>query len=48
MGMTPLYGTPDPNEAKRTIHQAVDAGVTMIDTADAIMAATTKSWWVKR
>ncbi len=35
MGMTPLYGTPDPEEAKRTIHRAVDAGVTMIDTADA-------------
>ena len=35
MGMTPLYGTPDPQEAKRTIHRAVDAGVTMFDTADA-------------
>lgn len=35
MGMTPLYGTPDPEEAKRTIHRAVDGGVTMIDTADA-------------
>lgn len=35
MGMTPLYGTPDPEEAKRTLHRAVDAGVTMIDTADA-------------
>ena len=35
MGMTPLYGTPDPEEAKRTIHRAVDAGVTMFDTADA-------------
>jgi aryl-alcohol dehydrogenase-like predicted oxidoreductase len=35
MGMTPLYGTPDPEEAKRTIHAALDAGVTMIDTADA-------------
>ena len=35
MGMTPLYGTPDPEEAKRTIHAAIDAGVTLIDTADA-------------
>jgi len=34
MGMTPLYGVPDPEEARRTIHEAVDAGVTMIDTAD--------------
>jgi len=35
MGMTPLYGTPDPEEAKRTVHAAIDAGITMIDTADA-------------
>lgn len=35
MGMTPLYGTPDPEEAKRTLHAAIDAGVTLIDTADA-------------
>ena len=34
MGMTPIYDTPDPAEAKATIHAAVDAGVTMIDTAD--------------
>ena len=34
MGMTPIYGEPDPAEAERTIHAAVDAGVTMIDTAD--------------
>ena len=35
MGMTPIYATPDPDEAIATIHAAVDAGVTMIDTADA-------------
>ena len=35
MGMTPLYGTPDPEEAVRTLHAAIDAGVTLIDTADA-------------
>lgn len=35
MGMTPLYGTPDPEEAERTIHAAIDAGITLIDTADA-------------
>jgi len=34
MGMTPIYDTPDPDEAIATIHAAVDAGVTMIDTAD--------------
>lgn len=35
MGMTPIYATPDPDEATATIHAAVEAGVTMIDTADA-------------
>jgi len=34
MGMTPIYATPDPDEAVATIHAAVDAGITMIDTAD--------------
>jgi aryl-alcohol dehydrogenase-like predicted oxidoreductase len=34
MGMTPIYVTPDPDEAIATIHAAVDSGVTMIDTAD--------------
>lgn len=35
MSMTPLYDKPDPDEAVRAIHAALDAGVTMIDTADA-------------
>ncbi len=35
MGMTPIYATPDPDEAIATIHAAVDAGVTLIDTANA-------------
>lgn len=35
MGMTPIYATPDPDEAVATIRAAVDAGVTLIDTADA-------------
>lgn len=35
MGMTPIYGQPDPEEAAQTIHAAIDAGVTLIDTADA-------------
>ena len=34
MGMTPIYATPDPDEAIATIHAAVDAGITMIVTAD--------------
>jgi aryl-alcohol dehydrogenase-like predicted oxidoreductase len=34
MGMTPIYATPDPDEAVATIRAAVDAGITMIDTAD--------------
>ncbi len=34
MGMTPIYATPDPEDAIATIRAAVDAGITMIDTAD--------------
>ena len=34
MGMTPIYATPDPDEAIATIRAAVDAGMTMVDTAD--------------
>ena len=34
MGMTPIYAPPDPDEAIATIRAAVDAGITMIDTAD--------------
>ncbi len=34
MGMTPIYGEPDTDECIRTIHRALDLGVTMIDTAD--------------
>lgn len=35
MAMTPLYDQPDPDEAVRTVQAAIDAGITMIDTADA-------------
>lgn len=35
MSMTPIYGKPDPDEAIATIRQALDIGVTLIDTADA-------------
>ncbi|MDQ0773286.1 aryl-alcohol dehydrogenase-like predicted oxidoreductase [Streptomyces aurantiacus] len=34
MGMTAMYGTPDEAEAIRTVHHAVELGVTMFDTAD--------------
>jgi len=34
MGMTPIYATPDPDVAIATIRAALDAGITMIDTAD--------------
>ena len=34
MGMSEFYGTPDEGEAVRTIHRALDLGVTLLDTAD--------------
>ncbi len=34
MGMSEFYGTPDDAESIRTIHRALDLGVTMLDTAD--------------
>ncbi|QCP00171.1 aldo/keto reductase [Arthrobacter sp. 24S4-2] len=34
MALTPVYGAVDQGEALRTLHHAVDAGVTFIDTAD--------------
>lgn len=34
MGMTKLYGAPDPEEVEKTLARAVELGVTMIDTAD--------------
>ena len=35
MGMTPLYGTPDPEQAVATIHRAIDLGAAFLDTSDA-------------
>jgi aryl-alcohol dehydrogenase-like predicted oxidoreductase len=35
MGMTPIYGTPDPDLAIRTIHRAAELGMTLLDTSDA-------------
>jgi aryl-alcohol dehydrogenase-like predicted oxidoreductase len=34
MGMSQSYGTPDDAESIRTIHRALDLGVTLLDTAD--------------
>ena len=34
MGMSEFYGTTDEQEAVRTIHRALDLGVTLLDTAD--------------
>ncbi|WP_116452023.1 aldo/keto reductase [Blastococcus litoris] len=34
MGMSEFYGTADQAEAERTIHRALDLGVTFLDTAD--------------
>ena len=34
MGMSEFYGTPDEAEAIRTIHRALEIGVTLLDTAD--------------
>jgi aryl-alcohol dehydrogenase-like predicted oxidoreductase len=34
MALTPVYGAVDPGEALRTLHHAVDTGVSFIDTAD--------------
>jgi aryl-alcohol dehydrogenase-like predicted oxidoreductase len=34
MALTPVYGDVDPDQALRTLHHALDAGVTFIDTAN--------------
>jgi aryl-alcohol dehydrogenase-like predicted oxidoreductase len=34
MGMSEFYGTGDQQEAERTIHRALDLGITFLDTAD--------------
>src|SRR5512142_1890195 len=34
MGMSQSYGIPDDEESIRTIHRAIDIGVTFLDTAD--------------
>ena len=34
MALSDVYGTTDPDEAVRTLHAALDAGITFVDTAD--------------
>ncbi|WP_019854398.1 aldo/keto reductase [Actinopolyspora mortivallis] len=34
MGMSDFYGPSDPEEGRRTVHAALDAGVTLLDTGD--------------
>jgi aryl-alcohol dehydrogenase-like predicted oxidoreductase len=34
MGMSEFYGTADEEESVATIHQALDAGISLLDTAD--------------
>ena len=38
MGMTPLYGTPDPEEAIATMRRAMDMGAAFLDSSDAYAA----------
>ncbi|MGH7338802.1 MAG: aldo/keto reductase, partial [Myxococcota bacterium] len=35
MGMSQSYGEADPAESERTLHRALDLGVTLLDTANA-------------
>jgi aryl-alcohol dehydrogenase-like predicted oxidoreductase len=35
MGLTPIYGNPDPELAIKTIHRCADLGITLLDTSDA-------------
>jgi aryl-alcohol dehydrogenase-like predicted oxidoreductase len=42
MGMSAMYGPADRTESIATIHAALDAGVTLIDTGDFTAWATTR------
>ncbi len=35
MGMTPIYGPPDPEDCQQTLRRAIELGVTFVDTSDA-------------
>jgi len=42
MGMSDFYGPADRGESIATIHAALDAGITLLDTGDSTAWATTK------
>ena len=43
MGMSTLYGLADDAESIATIHEALDAGITLLDTGDSTGRGTTSS-----
>ena len=53
MGMSEFYGTADEGEAVRTIHRALELGVTLLDTADMygpftneqLVGRAVREWW---
>ncbi len=44
MGMSGVYGSADDDESVATIHAALDAGVTVLDTGDFYGGATMSCW----
>lgn len=44
MGMVPMYGSVDPDEAQATILAAIEAGLTFFDTADVYGAGTNEEF----
>lgn len=48
MGMSDLYGPADEAESVATIHTALDAGVTLLDTGDSTRPDTTNCSSVER
>jgi aryl-alcohol dehydrogenase-like predicted oxidoreductase len=43
MALTPVYGEVDASDALRTLHHAVDSGVSFIDTADITAGAAMRN-----
>lgn len=48
MGMSFAYGASDEQESIRTLHRAVDLGVTFFDTAEVYGPYETRSCWARR
>ena len=48
LGFTSMYGKSDEAESIRTIHQAADLGVTLLDTSDVYGAGRTRCWSERR